>query len=326
MKKLFTIAAVALMTVAGAAQGTESLYAAIEQFPWNCEIAGSVNENVAIKLSGNGSVFNLASEDCPIDLTQYKGVRVEYSNASDEIQLQISQDEVKQEIEMEENVAEATMLFSDDVLALGSLTSLSITTWDLSQYILFKKAWLIKNDDTEVLMTNIPGAGSGANIAIAQPEITFTDVNGRVELVDSKRKSIGIDPEYDEKAYVYTIEFAEATSQPVSVICQNFLGEAWSNDYPAGTTSITFDPANDFEAGAYSNYIYLQVRDENAAYPFSVKVKSMYRTEKNSGGTDGITSVKASYSNDNAVYTISGQRATSNTKGLLIKNNRKYVK
>lgn len=326
MKKLFTIAAVALMTVAGAAQSTETLYGAIDAIPWNCEVSGSVNENVAIKLSGSGSVFNLASEDSPIDLSQYKGVKVEYANASDEIQLKVRQDEVVQEIEMEETETSATMMFSDDVLALGSLTSLAITTWDLGQSVLFKKAYLIANDGTEVLMTNVAGAGSGANIAVAQFEVNYTDVGGRIEIVSDRRKSIEIDPEYDEKSYVYTIEFAEPTTQTISIVCQNFLGEAWSKDYPAGTTSISFTPADDFESGAYSNYVYLQARDENAAYPFIVKVKSMTRTEAGAGDPTAIKSIESATSDNSAEYTLSGTRATRSTKGLIIKNNRKFVK
>lgn len=311
------------MTVAGAAQSTETLYGAIDAIPWNCEVSGSVNENVAIKLSGSGSVFNLASEDSPIDLSQYKGVKVEYANASDEIQLKVSQDEVVQEIEMEESETSATMMFSDDVLALGSLTSLAITTWDLGQSVLFKKAYLIANDGTEVLMTNVAGAGSGANIAVAQFEVNYTDVGGRIEIVNDRRKSIEIDPEYDEKSYVYTIEFAEPTTQTISIVCQNFLGEAWSQNYPAGTTSISFTPADDFESGAYSNYVYLQARDENAAYPFSAKVKSMTRAEAGTG--TAVESIKA-VSDNSAEYTLFGTRATRSTKGLIIKNNRKFVK
>ena len=326
MKKLFTIAAVALMTVAGAAQSTETLYGAIEQFMYNSEVSGVGAENIVIKLSGSASMFNIASETTPIDLSVYKACKIEYSNASEAITMNIEQGEVTKSYDVPQDVSSFTIEFDEDVLALGSLTSLYISTWSLNQHILFNKAILIKNDGTEEVMTSIGGKGSGANIAIAQPEVKFTDAKGRIEIVVTNRKSIGIAPEYDEKSYIYTIEFEEPLAESLSVVCNNFLGTICTKEYPAGTTTITFDPADNFNAGDYSNSLYLQALDENATYPFTVKVKSMYRTEKNSGGTDGINSIKATSTSDNAVYTIGGQRASRNAKGLLIKNNRKYVK
>lgn len=324
MKKLFTVAAVALMTVASAAQSTETLYGAIESIPWDCEITGAGAENICVSISGGGSHFNIASEEVTIDLTKYKACRIEYGKVTSDIEIIISQDEVTQEVSVSEDANATTVTFSDEVKALGTLTSLYLGTSMLNQTIEFKKAVLILNDDNEEVMTTIGGAGTGANIAVAQPEMKFTGANGRMQIVNSSRKSINIDPEYDEKAYIYTIELAEPTTETLTVSCDGFLGDiVWSKDYPAGTTTITFDPAEAFPTG-YSNYIYIKALDENATYPFTVKVKSMYRTEKSD--TDGINSIKADSVNNDAVYTIGGQRATSNAKGLLIKNNRKFVK
>lgn len=71
MKKLFTLIAAALMTIGASAQ---TYLIAVDSYPWNYEV---VEYPAETQLSfGQWGQFILATG---VDLSQYKGVKVEYT-------------------------------------------------------------------------------------------------------------------------------------------------------------------------------------------------------------------------------------------------------
>lgn len=125
-----------------------------------------------------------------------------------------------------------------------------------------------------------------------------------------------IDP---SKPLTYHVELNEPSNLQLAFVVKYNDGTADTQQYmPEGESSMTItvdDPST-------VSYAFLRVQQDDA--DDYVNVKSIYYDDTATTGIEGIKTNDKT--NDGAIYNLSGQRVSSDYKGVVIINNKKYIR
>jgi len=314
MKKLFTLIAAALFAVGVSAQ-TENLGFAVDQYPWNYETTGTRNVAITGEISVNANSqwgeYKLTNK--PLDLTAYKGFKVEYSDyvlgtadagGNQGFQLKIEGDPSSINT-YSDLVADAKVLEGDFKGETGTISTFNLQAKAADAKVVIKKVTWVKRDGTtedaayggKSWGVDVTGEQETVYPAALPMSITYKGQYGGLEMVgeDGSHQVYANDGE-NKDAYDYVIEFEEATTGPLMIELDGTDGNGfnWLN-YDAGVTEIKFtispetcgQRSGEGDAATFTAKnlakIYMKAPSADATYPYTIKVKSVTRTKQGSG-------------------------------------------
>lgn len=321
MKKIFTLfITVALFAMNMYADDTQLSVVANDGWSGTTTNPDSqMGGTITITFSDQWGEYYLCSP-ASIDLTQYTGYKITYSDPTDaQLKIKYSDGSDDQYIEFDSS---ATELSGDFSTTTGTVSYFDAQGKESGGSVTISSVVLIDNAGNEV-QASYGGKFWGCSVTGEQtvPGSTPITVNygsgwGQVEIVDTDGN-----PEtftYGQgDVYVYTIEFGEAIPTTLCVSPQGANGDiTWFNAYE-GDTSLTFT-IDDTAVSEDVTHIYIKCEAGNS----TAVINSITR----SGVTTGISAVEVEDAADNApIYNLQGQRVTKDTKGILIQNGKKFV-
>ncbi|MGN0225012.1 MAG: hypothetical protein ACI4A7_02895 [Prevotella sp.] len=330
MKKIFTLVAAALMAVGVNAQTVDEL-----TFGGNTWNMGVPCENFTLKSNSAWGELLLTGGQA-VDLSEYKGCKIEYANCTGTeptYQLAIEGDYAGY-VDLLPTEDSKTVTFG---VASGSVTKLNLQAKEKDATITVKAFYLIKNDDTQVLQT-LPSISWGLNIVNTVPgSLVFNGQYGSQEVqLASDGSKCTFDATDTESAHVFTFEFANditaidlmfeldnAANQYGFAYIHTGGADFANNPSWAEVTSNKVTFTIDAEVLGGQNVENVMFKASAAdGYPFTAQILSATRTVTKVTAIKGIN-VDNNISNG-AMYNLAGQMVDKSYKGIVIQNGKKF--
>jgi len=308
IKNLLTTAAMALLTLSASAE----TYDLSVQAGWGASAA--LPGTTLVANSGWGE-FVLATN---VSVTDYKGCRIEYSDATSGWQFKIligTADKYPAEISSD-NTSQTVSFSSYD----ETLSKIEIQAKAADEKITIKSFVLIKNDDSEEAIEIAPGGGWGITVGglTSTPcAMFFTEQYGGVELYKADGSKCTWSPT-SKAEQVYTVTLEEGAPFELLIEADDVDGKGAIYSYPnlvAGETTFTLTIPADNAKEISSVWLKSAVKPSSA----SVKIKSITLTETKEGQT-AITDIEAADENAPVEYfNLQGVRVENPSNGLYIR-------